>query len=126
MIAMMTAATQANKNAFITTASLFSVVTFVFILSLFLIGLTEQLVSAIAKHSSPVTDSITSMFSLTEYNGWAYGPDCSWATSSNPYQDKMDSYPSCATVVGIPTCRAINGSKQVVLAGPRRVKERRA
>jgi|RhiMetdeSRZDD1v2_1073273.scaffolds.fasta_scaffold29391_9 hypothetical protein len=38
----------------------------------------------------------------------------------------MDSYPSRATVVGMPACRAINRSKQVVLAGPRRVKEGRA
>jgi hypothetical protein len=45
---------------------------------------------------------------------------------ATPYQDKMDSYPSRAAVVGIPTCRAINRSKQVVLAGPRRVKEGRA
>jgi len=32
----------------------------------------------------------------------------------------MDSYPSRATVVGIPTDRALN---QIVLGGPRRVKE---
>jgi hypothetical protein len=49
MIAMITAATQANKNAFMMTASLFSAITFVFILFLFLTGLTEQLVSTIAE-----------------------------------------------------------------------------
>jgi hypothetical protein len=38
----------------------------------------------------------------------------------------MDSYPSCATVVGMPTCRAFNRCKQIVLGGLRRVKEDRA
>ena len=38
----------------------------------------------------------------------------------------MDSYPSRATVVGMPACRAFNRSKQVVLDGARWVKEDRA
>ena len=38
----------------------------------------------------------------------------------------MDSYPSRATVVGIPAFRAINRSKQVVLGGACRVTEDRA
>jgi hypothetical protein len=38
----------------------------------------------------------------------------------------MDSYPSRATVVGMPTCRAFNRCKQIVLGGLRRVKEGRA
>jgi len=38
----------------------------------------------------------------------------------------MDSYPSCTTAVGMPTCRAFNRSKQVVLGGARRVKEDRS
>jgi hypothetical protein len=38
----------------------------------------------------------------------------------------MDSYPSRATVVGMPTCRALNRSTQVVLGGLRQVNEDRA
>jgi hypothetical protein len=38
----------------------------------------------------------------------------------------MDSYPSRATVVGMPACRAFNRSKQVVLGGAQWVKEDRA
>jgi hypothetical protein len=37
--------------------------------------LNGQFVSTIAKYVSPITDSIASMFSLTEYSGRAYGPD---------------------------------------------------
>ena len=38
----------------------------------------------------------------------------------------MDSYPSRATVVGIPAFRAFNRSKQVVLGGASRVTEGKA
>ena len=55
MIAIMTAATQANKNAFMMTDFLFSAITFVFYLFLFLTGLTGQLVSTIAKQCSSIT-----------------------------------------------------------------------
>ena len=51
-------------------------------------GLTRQLVSTIAKHSSPVFGSPRTRFSLTEYNRRAYGPDCSWATSNNHVRTK--------------------------------------
>ena len=37
----------------------------------------------------------------------------------------MDSYPSRATAVGMPTCLALNRSKQIVLGGLRQVKEDR-
>jgi len=38
----------------------------------------------------------------------------------------MDSYPSRATVVGMPACRAFNRYKLVGLGGTRRVREGRA
>ena len=38
----------------------------------------------------------------------------------------MESYPSRATVVGMPTCRAFNRCKQIVLDGLSRAKEDRA
>jgi hypothetical protein len=38
----------------------------------------------------------------------------------------MDSYPSRATVVGMPTCRAFNRCKQIVLGDLCRMKEDRA
>jgi len=62
MIATMTAATHANKNAFMMTASRF----FGNHIRLYAIFISDrlngQLVSTIAKHVSPITDSIASMF----------------------------------------------------------------
>ena len=122
----MTAATHAIKNAFVLTVSkIFGVH-----LRLYAIFISEQLTGQLV---SGITNTVTSLpiasrarFSLTDCDGRAYGPDCSWATSSNQCQDKMDSYPSRATVVGMPAYRAINRFRQFVLAQPCGVKEDRA
>ena len=46
--------------------------------------------------------------------------------SNRSSQEKMDSYPSRATVVGMPAYRAINRSKRFGLGKSRWVKEGRA
>ena len=77
MIAMMTAAMQANKNAFMMTASHFSAITFAFIRFLFLTGLTANRQHGRQTCYPHYRQHREHVFSLTEYYGRAYGPDCS-------------------------------------------------
>jgi hypothetical protein len=63
---------------------------------------------------------------LTDHNRRAYRRERSEETSNKSSQDKMDSYPSRATVVGMPTCRAFNRCQQIVLGDLCRMKEDRA